>query len=51
MGKFIPKYMSKLKNIIELVWLFIKLPFRVTNGYKKHAYREIKTLMVSVNLL
>jgi len=43
--------MKKLIKFIELIWLFIKLPFNITNGQKKHAYREIKTLMVSVNLL
>ena len=43
--------MEKLKKIAALVWLLVKLPFNITNGYKKHAYKEIKSQMVSVNLL
>jgi len=43
--------MKKLQQILELIWLFIKLPFEISNGHKKHAYKEIKTLMVSANLL
>jgi len=43
--------MKKFKQLLELIWLFIQLPFKITNGYKKHAYKEIKALMISANLL
>jgi len=43
--------MKRILQILQLIWLFIKLPFKITNGYQKKAYREIKMLMVSANLL
>ena len=43
--------MKKITQILELIWLFIKLPFEISNGQKKRAYQKIKTLMVSANLL
>lgn len=43
--------MKTFIKLIELVWLFIKLPFNITNGHKKEAYKKIKTVMISVNLL
>ncbi len=43
--------MKKTLQLLELIWLFIKLPFDISNGNKKHAYKEIKTHMISANLL
>jgi hypothetical protein len=43
--------MRKLLQIGKLILLFIELPFQISNGHKKRAYRKIKELMVSANLL
>jgi len=43
--------MKKTLQFLQLIWLLIKLPFKISNGYKKRAYKEIKTLMISANLL
>jgi len=43
--------MRKFKQILELIWMLVKLPFQISNGNQKQAYRNIKTQMISVNLL
>lgn len=43
--------MRKLLKILELLKLIFLLPFEISNGSKKRAYRKIKQLMISANLL
>ncbi|WP_262502088.1 hypothetical protein [Polaribacter vadi] len=43
--------MEKVLKILKIVHLFIKLPFDISNGYKKRASLKIKKLMISANLL
>ncbi len=43
--------MRKLLQIGQLIVLFIELPFQISNGHKKKAYKKIKQLMISANLL
>ena len=43
--------MEKVLKILKIVHLFIKLPFDISNGYKKRASLKIKKLMISAKLL
>lgn len=43
--------MIKLKKFFELLAMLIMLPFNISKGQKKKAYKKIKQQMVSVNLL
>ncbi len=43
--------MKKLLDFFELLRLIILLPFKISNGHKKHAYQKIKRQMLLVNLL
>lgn len=43
--------MRKLLQVFELIRLIILLPFKISNGKKKQAYKKIKQQMISVNLL
>ncbi len=43
--------MRKLLQIGHIVVLFIELPFQISKGHKKRAYKKIKQLMISANLL
>ena len=43
--------MRKLLQVGRIVALFIGLPFQISNGNKKRAYKKIKQLMISANLL
>lgn len=43
--------MRKLLQIGQIMVLFVQLPFEISNGNKKRAYKKIKQLMVSANLL
>ncbi|WP_408032310.1 hypothetical protein [Tenacibaculum xiamenense] len=43
--------MKKLLQFFELIRLLILLPFKISNGKKKQAYKKIKQQMISVNLL
>lgn len=43
--------MRKLQQIGQLLLLLVQLPFKISNGQKKHTYKKIKQLMISANLL
>ncbi len=43
--------MKKTLQILNIIWLFILLPFSVVKGSKKKAYRRIKRTMIAANLL
>lgn len=43
--------MKKLLRLVEVVGLFVQLPFRLYKGQKKEAYKQIKESMISANLL
>ncbi|WP_418645889.1 hypothetical protein [Tenacibaculum insulae] len=43
--------MEKTLQFLNLFKMLVLLPFNVSNGYKKRAYKEIKKQMMLVNLL
>jgi len=43
--------MKKLLSILKVLQLLLVLPFSISNGSKKRAYRKIKKLMIQANLL
>lgn len=45
------KIMKKISQLLELIGLIISLPFKISNGQKKRAYREIKKQLISTKLI
>jgi len=43
--------MKKTLQILNVIRLFILLPFSIVQGSKKKAYRRIKKTMIASNLL
>ncbi|TVZ56720.1 hypothetical protein OD91_2017 [Lutibacter sp. Hel_I_33_5] len=43
--------MKRVLQILKIIQLFIFLPFEISKGSKKRAYREIKKMMIAANLL
>jgi len=43
--------MKQIFQIFKIFRLLILLPFEISKGSKKRAYRKIKMLMITANLL
>ena len=40
-----------MKRILKVIQLLILLPFHITNGSKRKAYKEVKKTMVDASLI
>lgn len=43
--------MKKLLHFFELLRLLVVLPFEVSDGKKKHTYKKIKQILISIKLI